>query len=288
MTDAPNRPLKVFLCHASADKPAVRDLYKRLVADGVDAWLDAESLIPGQNWWEEIQKAIRASDVVIVCLSEKSVNKEGVVQKEIKSALDVADEKPEGTIFIIPARLEECQTPYRLSLYHWVDLFEENGYQKMMRALRLRADKIGAVLQIKKSQPPKNEKPEPTQFKLNMAIIIALIGFTGTILVVLISLPMLANLFSSTPYPVRTSSPTIMLTLPSVTNSLLPTEIFTLEPTSIVVTPTLLDAASLTPLPEVPTPESGFTIVDRQDVLTIDPTPKTLGELASETYYIVN
>lgn len=44
------RPLKVFLCHASADKPAVRDLYKRLVADGVDAWLDAESLVAGQNW----------------------------------------------------------------------------------------------------------------------------------------------------------------------------------------------------------------------------------------------
>jgi formylglycine-generating enzyme required for sulfatase activity len=163
------RPLKVFLCHTSADKPAVRDLYKRLVADGVDAWLDAESLIPGQNWWEEIQKAIRASDVVIVCLSEKSVNKEGVVQKEIKSALDVADEKPEETIFIIPARLEECKTPDRLSLYHWVDLYEEDGYQKLMRALRLRAGKIGAVLQSKKDwlngftapvKKPAYKKPE--------------------------------------------------------------------------------------------------------------------------------
>jgi len=27
MPDDPKRPLKVFLCHASADKPAVRDLY---------------------------------------------------------------------------------------------------------------------------------------------------------------------------------------------------------------------------------------------------------------------
>jgi len=36
------RPLKVFLCHASADKPAVRELYLRLKKDGVDryAWLD--------------------------------------------------------------------------------------------------------------------------------------------------------------------------------------------------------------------------------------------------------
>jgi hypothetical protein len=66
----------------------VRDLYKHLRADGVDAWLDAENLIAGQNWQVEIPKAIRESDVVIVCLSEKSINKERYVQKEINSPLN--------------------------------------------------------------------------------------------------------------------------------------------------------------------------------------------------------
>ena len=145
------RPLKVFLCHASADKPAVLDLYKRLVADGVDAWLDAESLIAGQKWEVEIPKAIRDSDVVIVCLSEKSINKEGYVQREIKFALDIADEKPEGMIFIIPAKLEECKVPDRLSTYHWVELIEEEGYRRLMRALRMRADKIDVTLQVPNS-----------------------------------------------------------------------------------------------------------------------------------------
>ncbi len=150
----PKRPLKVFLCHASADKPAVRNLYQRLIADGVDVWLDAESLIAGQNWQVEIPKAIRNSDVVIVCLSERSINKEGYVQREIKFALDVADEKPEGTIFIIPARLEECRVPDRLNMYHWVELFEKDGYERLLRALRMRADKIGATLQLKKKWLP--------------------------------------------------------------------------------------------------------------------------------------
>ncbi len=150
----PKRPLKVFLCHASADKPAVRNLYQRLVSDGVDAWLDAESLVAGQNWQVEIPKAIRESDVVIVCLSEKSINKEGYVQREIKFALDVADEKPEGTIFVIPARLEECKVPDRLSMYHWVELFEKDGYERLVRALLLRANKIDAALQIKKKWLP--------------------------------------------------------------------------------------------------------------------------------------
>lgn len=31
----PKRPLKVFLCHASADKPKVRELYRSLKRRGV-------------------------------------------------------------------------------------------------------------------------------------------------------------------------------------------------------------------------------------------------------------
>ena len=53
------RPLKVFLCHAHADSDAVRGLYAGLTKDGVDAWLDKEKLLPGQDWELEIRKAVR-------------------------------------------------------------------------------------------------------------------------------------------------------------------------------------------------------------------------------------
>ncbi len=43
------RPLKVFLCHAHSDKDAVKAFYTRLTNDGVDAWLDKEKLLPGQD-----------------------------------------------------------------------------------------------------------------------------------------------------------------------------------------------------------------------------------------------
>ena len=113
------RPLKVFLCHASADKPAVRDLYLRLTKDGVDAWLDKEKLLPGQDWELEIRKAVRESGVVVVCLS-KQFNQAGFRQKEVRLALDTAMEQPEGEIFIIPARLEECDALESLRRWHWV------------------------------------------------------------------------------------------------------------------------------------------------------------------------
>ena len=85
------RPLKVFLCHAHADRDPVRGLYARLTKDGVDAWLDKEKLhgersrtiLPGQGFdtpfcrnlpdWElEIRKAVRES---IICSPAKVGNR---------------------------------------------------------------------------------------------------------------------------------------------------------------------------------------------------------------------
>jgi len=135
-------PLRIFLCHSSRDKTEVRNLYQRLSSDGFDPWLDEEKLLPGQEWEVEIAKAVQTSDVVIVCLSHKAINKAGYVHKEIKDALDKAEEQPEGTIFLIPLKLEECDVPERLQRWHWVNLFEEKGYERLMSSLRLRAETI--------------------------------------------------------------------------------------------------------------------------------------------------
>jgi formylglycine-generating enzyme required for sulfatase activity len=146
----PTRPLKVFLCHAHADRDRVRNLYTRLKREGVDVWLDKEKLLPGADWELEIRRAVRESDVVVVCLSNQ-FNQAGFRQKEVRLALDTAMEKPEGEIFIIPARLEECDAPDSLRKWHWVDLFEDDGHEMLMRALRVRADKIGATLRVRRS-----------------------------------------------------------------------------------------------------------------------------------------
>src|SRR3982074_3375817 len=98
--------LQVFLCHATEDKEVARELYFRLSHDGFDPWLDEKKLLGGQDWNLEIKKAERKSDIIVVCLSPRSVSKRGFVQKEIKDALDIADEQPEGSIFIIPLILE--------------------------------------------------------------------------------------------------------------------------------------------------------------------------------------
>lgn len=167
-SDAPiSRPLRVFFCHASADKPAVRDLYERLSGEGfIQPWLDEEELLPGQDWQLEIPKAVRASDVVLVCLSPQSITKAGYVQKEIKFALDIADEQPEGTIFLIPLRLEACDVPERLRKWQWANLFEARGYERLLRALRKRVEAINVTLRPQAEEslasPLIPESPRPT------------------------------------------------------------------------------------------------------------------------------
>ena len=147
----------VFLCHASEDKPIVRDLYLRLQKDGVSPWLDEENLLAGANWEREIANAVRTSDAVLVCLSNYSITKAGFVQKEIKFALDRVDEQPEGKIYLIPVRLEPCVVAERLSRWHWVDLFQEGGYEKLLRGIRSGA---GCQPGIAVS-PPDDSQPKP-------------------------------------------------------------------------------------------------------------------------------
>jgi DNA-binding response OmpR family regulator len=134
----PERALRVFLCHCSADKASVRRLFVRLRRDGFDPWLDEKKLKPGDDWQLEIKKAVRNSDVVVVCLSQNSITKSGFVQTEIKTALDVTEEKPDETVFIIPARLEFCDVPERLRRWQWVDLYAAQGYAKLIGSLRMR------------------------------------------------------------------------------------------------------------------------------------------------------
>ncbi|MCQ3938113.1 MAG: hypothetical protein DPW18_13850 [Chloroflexi bacterium] len=84
-----SRKLRVFLCHASQDKPVVRELYQRLnTEDWIDPWLDEEKLLPGQDWEMEIEKAVEITDAVIVCISNRSVSKDGYFQKELRKVLE--------------------------------------------------------------------------------------------------------------------------------------------------------------------------------------------------------
>lgn len=127
---------KIFLCYARPDQGKVEALYERLHNSGFNPWMDRKDILAGEIWEAAIQRAIRRSDFFLVCLSANSVNRRGQIQKEIKEALDIWKEKLDSDIYLIPVRLEDCEVPESLRRFQWVNLFEEDGWTRLVKALR--------------------------------------------------------------------------------------------------------------------------------------------------------
>jgi len=129
------RPLQVFLSYAKEDKRVIRELYNLLTGINVSVWFDEEKLLPGQKWRDEISRAIRSSDAFLPCLSKVAVSKVGFINREFKEAMEIADEQPEGKIFIIPIRLQETEVPERFREIQWVNYYDKKGFLLLQRSL---------------------------------------------------------------------------------------------------------------------------------------------------------
>jgi DNA-binding response OmpR family regulator len=130
-------PGRVFLCHAPEDEERATRLYERLVGDGVQCWMEAADLAPGQDRDQEIRQAVQRSRHVLACVSRRSMTDRGYLRDQLDEAVRVADQQPEGATFLLPVRLEACPIPQRLARWHWVDLFASAGYERLLGALRV-------------------------------------------------------------------------------------------------------------------------------------------------------
>ena len=135
------RLLQVFLSYAKEDVVTARKLYRELIKDTfINVWFDEKALVPGQNWKREVTKAIRTSDLFIALISHNSVSKRGIVQKELREAIDVVMELPQDKNFIIPVRLDNTIPSNEfLSNIHWFDMFKgwKQGIDQIKRAIYL-------------------------------------------------------------------------------------------------------------------------------------------------------
>jgi hypothetical protein len=113
---------RVFISYASEDAKAAQELCDGLLGAGYGVWFDRLCLLPGQDWEYEINSAVSEADVLIFLVSQRSAGKTGFVQRELRMALDAADERPDGEIFLIPVRLDEAPIPLRIRRWQWIDM----------------------------------------------------------------------------------------------------------------------------------------------------------------------
>jgi MoaA/NifB/PqqE/SkfB family radical SAM enzyme len=133
----------VFICYSHEDLGHAKQIHQEIEKRGISVWIDYKDIIPGQNWQEEINKAIRECTYFIALLSKKSVSDRGFVNKELNYALEIQKENPDNHIFIIPVRLEECNPSQKeLEKLHRVDLSSDNsdkyneGIKSILKAIK--------------------------------------------------------------------------------------------------------------------------------------------------------
>jgi hypothetical protein len=135
--------VQIFISYAREDKNEVMNIYQRLEAAGFKPWMDEKDIVAGALWREEIEKALRKCDFFLLCLSPRSANKRGFIQREIRFALDLCQEKLQDDIYIIPMRLEDCEAPESVSDFQWLDWFEEDGWDDLLRSLHAQMKRLG-------------------------------------------------------------------------------------------------------------------------------------------------
>ncbi len=129
------RPIRVFLSYARADYSRVSYWFRRLLQEGFLPWMDTKSIVGGLQWEPEIEKAIRECDRFIFFVSRRSLERTGKLRKELNLALEHVREMLPRSVFLIPARLEDCRLDEQIQEFESVDLFKKEGAARLLRAL---------------------------------------------------------------------------------------------------------------------------------------------------------
>ncbi len=125
----------IFISYAREDQEQANQLYDSLYKFGFNVWLDKRKILPGEQWKFAIKQALHQADFILVCFSKKSVSKRGYLRREIVLALEKSLEMLDTDIFLITVRIEECDIPFSLSHFQWVDLFLKDGLENLVKAI---------------------------------------------------------------------------------------------------------------------------------------------------------
>ncbi|MGD9703467.1 MAG: toll/interleukin-1 receptor domain-containing protein [Acidimicrobiia bacterium] len=106
---------RVFVSYNSIDRPRTVDVVRDLEAAGYEAWFD-QDLTGGQEWWDVILDEIRASDAVVVAVTEHALES-AACRAEWQYAVELGKA-------IVPLQLEDTSidlAPSSLQHRQWVD-----------------------------------------------------------------------------------------------------------------------------------------------------------------------
>lgn len=127
---------RVFLSYANPDLKLVCSLYEKLREAGFMPWMNKKDILAGENWRNAINRAMKQADFILLCFSSAAIDYEEYSQMERKIAELILKMLPYSTARVIPIRLTECEIPEPWDEWQWIDLFDSEGFDKLMRDMR--------------------------------------------------------------------------------------------------------------------------------------------------------
>jgi TIR domain len=111
----------VFLCHNSEDKPAVRQISKKLAEKNIKPWLDEDQIRPGTSWQTALGQQIGSIKSAAVFVGESGL---GPWQDQEIQALLSQFVKRQCRVIpaVLPSAKATPELPWTLANLHWVDL----------------------------------------------------------------------------------------------------------------------------------------------------------------------
>lgn len=111
------KPVRVFITHASADRAHARKLRGWLSRQAGTSTFTLDDLSAGENWREKLRSRLAASDLILYLASPHSLESSFVLQ-ELGAAW--AFEKP--IVTVIADRAATADLPFRLKQHRIMDL----------------------------------------------------------------------------------------------------------------------------------------------------------------------
>ena len=129
---APDR--RVFICHASEDKPSARRIAAYIRQAGAEVWLDEWEIKIGDSIVERINSGLLEATHMLLLLSTKSLQKRWV-KREYFAALmrQISD----SSIRLLPVMLDACELPAILSDIRYADFrnHDDSAYEQVLEAI---------------------------------------------------------------------------------------------------------------------------------------------------------
>jgi hypothetical protein len=125
----PNKPLRAFISYSRADQQFAIRLTSELKTAGYSVWMDQFDIPTGARWDDEIEKALRESQIFLFIMTPASISSDNA-KDEVGYAID-------HDKYILPVLLEPCEVPFRLRRMQYVDFTRMSFDEGIKRAKEL-------------------------------------------------------------------------------------------------------------------------------------------------------